>query len=196
MTDSFLSVKESAALTGKSTSSIRRLIHPLLKSEGHPDRIHLRPTPDEALQLRLKGETFQWRISEDWLLRVAPPSNTGDKKANSTPRSNHELASLELLAILNRELEIKNVQIADQSSLLSKQAELVAGLSQRLQEGNVILASLQHRLALSEGRVEVTKLPVETEAFTVTKPNRPEKGSSPLTKSTKPKKSLLARWFH
>src|SRR5262245_55070772 len=115
MTNAFLTVKESATLTGKSTSSIRRLIHPLLKTEGHPDRIQIRPTPDEALQLRLKGETFTWLISEDWLLRVAPPSIANDKKTNPIPRSSHEQVPAELLATLYREIEVKNGQIADQS---------------------------------------------------------------------------------
>ena len=41
--------------------------------------------------------------------------------------------------MLRRELDIKNQQITQQSELISKQMELVSGLSERLREGNILI---------------------------------------------------------
>src|SRR5437764_167611 len=43
----FLTVKEAARLTGKSPSSIRRIIYPILKNNSHPDRVHIQPNVED-----------------------------------------------------------------------------------------------------------------------------------------------------
>ena len=45
----FLTVKEAAKLTGKSTSSIRRVIYPIIHDDAHADRSHILPSVEEAL---------------------------------------------------------------------------------------------------------------------------------------------------
>ena len=64
-------VKEAARLTGKSPSSIRRIIYPIIQNDAHPDRVHIEPTVEDVLKLRMQGENFAWRLSEE-LLRRAP----------------------------------------------------------------------------------------------------------------------------
>jgi hypothetical protein len=54
--------------------------------------------------------------------------------------------------MLRRELDIKNRQISQQADLIGEQVKLVGGLSERLREGNVLIATLQQRLALTDGR--------------------------------------------
>ena len=41
---SFLTVKEAATLTGKSPSSIRRVIYPIIRDDNHADRLQIAPT--------------------------------------------------------------------------------------------------------------------------------------------------------
>ena len=53
--------------------------------------------------------------------------------------------------MLRAELAIKNQQISQQAELISKQADLVSGLSERLREGNILIGSLQQQLALPDG---------------------------------------------
>ena len=65
----FLTVKEAARITGKSPSSIRRVIYPIIADDKHPDRKHVEPSPAEALKLRTNGENFAWRLSEELLRR-------------------------------------------------------------------------------------------------------------------------------
>src|SRR5688572_18423349 len=96
----FLTVKEAARFVNKSPSSVRRIIHPIVKSDDHSDRLHIQPTVEEVAQLRLKGEGFAWRISEELLLREMPRDESGKTAAGN--------ADVGLLAMLERELAIKN----------------------------------------------------------------------------------------
>ena len=70
----FLTVKEAARLTGKSPSSIRRVIYPIIRDDKHADRKHVKPNVEDALKLRMKGENFAWRLSEELLRREVPRS--------------------------------------------------------------------------------------------------------------------------
>ena len=144
----FLTVKEAAQLTGKSASSIRRIIYPIIEKDNHADRHHVQPTVKEALRLRVKGENFAWRLSEELLRREMPiTEKTTEQVEHRTTKQNDD----GLIAMLRRELDIKNGQITQHGELISKQMELISGLSERLREGNLLIGSLQQQLALGDG---------------------------------------------
>ena len=163
----FLTVKESARLTGKSPSSIRRVIYPIIQDENHPDRSHIEPTIDDVKALRTKGENFAWRIREELLRRKVPiaaeTANTMERHASREATN----ANAELLAMLRRELDIKNHQITQHSELIAKQMELISGLGERLREGNILIGSLQQRLALPDAG---SSLPLDAVAARRSKP--------------------------
>jgi len=140
----FLTMKEAPELTGKSPSSIRRIIYPILDNPKHPDRSHIEPSVKKATELRLKGESFPWRVSEELLGREIPVSD--GKGAKVTKRNSADLgdASAAIIDVLKGELDIKNQQIAAQN-------EVIKGLSERVREGNVLMGSLQQRLSLTDG---------------------------------------------
>lgn len=189
--ETFLSVKEASRLTGKSSSSIRRVIYPIIHDNKHPDRGHIQPSVEEVMQLRVKGENFAWRLSED-LLRREMPADAATERATQAPTtklSGH--AEHDLLTMLQGELQIKNQQIVQQSELISKQMELISGLSERLREGNVLIGSLQQHLALPEGR---GNQPINAKTKR-TPTTMSEKGSAAAAKTPKPKKSFLNRIF-
>lgn len=200
----FLTVTEAAKLTGKSASSIRRIIHPITKDDAHPDRSHIQPGAEEAKALRLKGENFAWRISEE-LLRRALPAEPAAEKGNGASSARPPLSGDGgLLDMLRRELDIKNLQITQQSELIVKQMEVMNGLSERLREGNILIAGLQQRLALSDGRDAAPPKPAkgsdqtDNNASEPVKTKRPvspgpEKGSKVTPKPAKPKKGF---WSH
>src|SRR5207237_4685740 len=101
----FLTVKEAATLTGKSSSSIRRVIYPSIRDDKHPDRDHIQPSPEDALQLRLKGDNFAWRLSEELLRREMPVEPTAERGA--TPLSRIVPGEgRELLSMVQAELAI------------------------------------------------------------------------------------------
>ena len=189
---SFLTVKEAATLTGKSPSSIRRVIYPIIRDDNHADRGQIAPTVDEVTQLRMKGENFAWRISEELLRREVPVETekpTDGDRGNSQPRT---AGDTELLAMLRRELDIKNQQITQQSEMLSKQMELISGLSERLREGNILIGSLQKQHTLADGSSRPEPHVVEAKSSV---PPVTEKGSVAAKKKAKPKKGFFSRLF-
>ena len=196
----FLTVKEAARSTGKSPSSIRRIIYPILKTDNHPDRLHIQPAIEEVQQFRNKGENFAWRISEELLRREVPPESASEKATDkSGARSLHDSES-ELLAMLRRELDIKNQQITQQSDMLARQMELIDGLSERLREGNILIGSLQQQLVLTDGSARTKSKPVEVEV----KRSSPEKPAAkapvkspakPPQVQPKPKRGFFGRLF-
>ena len=194
----FLTVKEAATLTGKSPSSIRRLIYPIIEDDKHADRKHIRPTIDEVVKLRVKGDNFAWRVSEEFLRREVPIGESSHKANSSGHGSATATGSEALVDMLRRELDIKNHQITQQSEMLSKQIELISGLSERLREGNILIGSLQRQLALPDGAARQHSDVVDA---TPSESSQPEKGSDvarttakPSTE-TRPKKGFFSRLF-
>lgn len=188
----FLTVKEAARLTGKSPSSIRRVIYPIIRDDKHPDRHHVQPTPAEALNLRTKGENFAWRLSEQLLRREIHTNPALEKGTAASPhRGQTHDAGGELLAMLRRELDIKNHQITQQSELIKGQMDLISGLSERLREGNILIGSLQQRLALPAGKQRSTSELIESSRSTLS----PEKWTKPVPKPAKTKRRFLFRLF-
>ena len=94
--------------------------------------------------------------------------------------------------MLRRESDIKNTQITQQLEVITKQAGLIDGLSERLREGNILIGTLQQRLALPEARAIPAAEPVKPKPVPATKS---EKGTPAPTKSAKPKKGFLSRLF-
>lgn len=187
----YLTVKEAAALVGKSPSSIRRIIYPIIEADNHVDRHQVQPSIADAQALRLRGENFPWRINEEFLLQVVRADPPVEKVSDATTkRPNRNAAEGGLLEIMLREeLAIKNTQITQQMELISMQAGLLQGLSERLKEGNILMGSLQQRLALpaitvTENTSSVTKQPSKNSS-------RSEKGSG---SAKPPRRSMRDRF--
>src|SRR2546423_5356981 len=102
----FLTITQAAQQTGRSASSIRRrIIYPILENDQHPDRSHVEPSVEEVQRLRMKGESFAWRVSRELLDRVAPPKPTAESAAQSSPIEEGIDPSLrELIALLREQL--------------------------------------------------------------------------------------------
>jgi len=188
----FLTVKEASQLTGKSTSSIRRVIYPIIHDDAHADRPHIQPGVEEVRQRRMKGENFAWRLSEELLRREVPVEAAPAEHVATLGAKTSTHADGELLGTLRRELEIKNQQITQQGELIAKQMELISGLSERLREGNVLMGSLQQRLALSDGRGPISVSPPKPRRTTS---RHTEKGSTMPPKPAKPKRGFFSRLF-
>ena len=192
----FLTVKEAANLTGKSPSSIRRVIYPIIHDDQHPDRTHVQPNVEDAMRLRMQGENFAWRISEDLLRREIPEETHSSDGVSPASKAAIQDDSGPLLSMLQSELEIKNRQITQQSELIGRQMELISGLSERLREGNILMGSLQRQFAITDGRDRKT-----SDAVTVKSPapQRPQEQHHQKPKKTPPqpikKKGFLSRLF-
>ena len=191
----FITVKEAVERTGLSDSAIRRVIYPILKGDKHPDRQLVEPNPAEARAMRVKGENFAWKISEELLDRemqervkkVKPEPKTGGA---ASVGNEHLLAMLQML---QKELDIKNQQIESQTQLLK-------GFSERMHEGNVLIGSLQKQLAVgsssprSSDSMDVESVPASPQSAPASKdvPAEETKPSSVKGKA-KPKTHWLFR---
>lgn len=139
----YLTMKEAATLTGKSPSSIRRIIYPIIHDDKHPDRKQIRPPVEEVKQLRSKGENFPWRVSEELLRREVPIGEQPSKSHSAAHGSTATMGTEAVVEMLRKELDIKNQQI-------KQQMEVISGLSERMREGNILIGSLQQQLVLPD----------------------------------------------
>lgn len=142
-----LTITQAATLIGRSPSTVRRLIHDITQKKNHPDRSGIDPNPKKELAYKKRGETFTWRIRQDLLLRNFSSALAGGKRTSFDPSAELRTGLLrmtpkngDILSILEKELELKNQQI-------EKQWEVIHALNDRLREGNILMGSLQKRLA-------------------------------------------------
>jgi hypothetical protein len=156
MEPSFITIAEACAKTGRSASTVRRLIHTITQDDAHEDRTAIEPTTKQVAALKKKGENFTWKIREDILLKHFTGAPTAEKKSSSK-------AGSDILSILQSELSLKNQQI-------EKQWEVIHALNDRLREGNILMGSLQKRLgppqdlSPSESVVETATMASSAEA--------------------------------
>lgn len=169
----FLTIAESCDKTGRSASTIRRLIKSIADDDAHADRAAVEPTPKEVAAFKKKGENFTWRIREDVLLREFKGALKEAKKEVSEAKS-------DILSILQKELDLKNQQI-------EKQWEVIHALNDRLREGNILMGSLQKRLALPASDAGADNV-VESPAVKAS-------AEAPKRASGKAQKKRLLGWF-
>lgn len=145
----FLTIAEASKKTGRSASTIRRLIHALTETDTHEQRSAIQPSPAEVAVFKQKGDTFTWRIREDVLAQQIGATPKEEKKET--------LGSSDgIMSILQKELDLKTQQI-------EKQWEVIHALNERLREGNILMGSLQKRLvSLPESSTIVEASTTET----------------------------------
>lgn len=180
----FLTVKEAAKLSGKSPSSVRRILYPILEDDRHPDRHHIEPDVKNATSLRVKGENFAWRISEELLRREMPEGGAkSSPESKSAPQggSDHSAAIVE---ILRKQVDIKDQQIAAQN-------DVIKGMSERMREGNILMRSLQQQLSPPDATKRNSSDVVETEAPS----SKKQKGSDAPASAPKKTHWLFKKLF-
>jgi len=121
----FLTVKEASRITGKSAEFHPPHIYPIIHDDKHPDRTHIQPTVEEAMQLRIEGREFC--VASERRIVCAEKCRSRPQQRKTTKLSGH--AEQDLLAMLQGELQIKNQQIVQQGELISK----ADGTHQRLE---------------------------------------------------------------
>ena len=174
-----LTIAEAAEKTQRSPSTIRRIIRSITDAPSHPDRNGVEPSPKAVEAYKKKGENFTWKIREDILLKNFPGALDGEKKISKGSTSKMEQ---DVLHILRHELELKNQQI-------EKQWEVIGALNERLREGNILMGSLQQRLALPSAD---SPLPVDVGSSTKVSTEAIHRASKKKVKEVKAKLSVKA----
>ncbi len=179
----FLTVKEAALHTGRSTSSIRRVIYPILGDDKHADRSLIAPSVEGARALRIKGENFAWRISQKLLDRLAPVKAAANQPASAAGGAGDEPPVRELVALLRDQLQQAGQQLSAKDQQIATLSEIAKSLNERVREGNILIGNLQRQLSppsppasateATEVRPESTPAPQAGSKKTATKPVPP-----------------------
>lgn len=170
----YLTISEAAQKTGRSESTIRRVIKTIAKAETHPDRTGVEPPVSAVKDFKKKGENFTWKICEDVLLKNLSRVRAEEKKQSTFSDEKQES---KIMDILSQELERKN-------QFIEKQWEVITALNERLREGNILMGTLQKRLALPEASLQENVV----EAVTM-KPSMKASRKAPKKASTEASKS-------
>ena len=142
----FLTVKEAVKLIGKSESTIKRLLHEIVKSPDHADRTSIQPSAEDLKRKREAGEPYAWRIERQFLLRRFPIDPDSKKQPGESPSPNN--ASSPVIEVLREQLHAKDRQLEVLENQLDRKDEQIAQYNERLRESNVLMKDLQQRLAI------------------------------------------------
>lgn len=155
----FLTIKEASDRTGRSVSTIRRLVRDIVTEDSHSDRNQVHPTVAEVKKLQGQEVQFAWKLSEELLIRSFGPLDVTQKQS---PEQGEGMEKV--LTMLKEELQSKERQLVAKDSQIEKLGTIIGSLNDRLREGNVLMASLQQQLQLPEQtKTTATTTTVETD---------------------------------
>lgn len=143
----FLTIKEASDRTGRSVSTIRRLVRDIVTEDAHSDRNQIHPTVAEVKKLQGQEVQFAWKLSEDLLIRSFGPLDTAHKQVHAEAAGE---GIEKVLGVLKEELQSKERQLVAKDSQIEKLGTIIGSLNDRLREGNLLMASLQQQLQLPE----------------------------------------------
>ena len=189
----FLTVTQAAQQTGRSASSIRRrIIYPILENDQHPDRSHVEPSVEEVQRLRMKGESFPWRVSRELLDRHGPPKDSAELPTEKIFVGVGDEPTLREVVNLLRDQVLQNQQqLKVKDDQIATLSEITKSLNDRMREGNILMGQLQRQLSLASGGLRPT-----TDVVNTTNNAKPDVPAAPAPKSkTAPKKSPKKGFF-
>ena len=179
----FLTVKEATAFTGKSTSTIKRLIREVITDPNHHDREQVLPPHEEVEERRLAGEPYSWKISEELLLSRYPQEADSNETKDSASQSGGVIEQDRLVSVLEKSISVL------ESELVAKNSQ-IAQFQERQREQNLLLKQLQEQLAISAPKATESK--VETDVVSA------DESASAVTadEPQKSRQSIWTREFH
>ena len=179
--DQHLSVSEARHFTGKSESTIKRLLREITGDPAHPDRLLILPPPEEVERRRAAKEPYVWKIDRQLLLRRFPADEVSGANGNAPPQPSSAIPSELVLQVLQEQLKSKDEQLRTLETQLDRKDDQIANLNERMRESNVLMRELQQRLAIAPPKPVTPDSAVEAP----TVPSRP--AAAPRASQKKPK---------
>ncbi len=182
--DQHLTVKEAVSLTGKSESTIKRLIREIVNHPDHSDRGYILPPQDEVERRRQAGEPYVWKIDRQLLLRRFPQEETGEEGSRTAASGGGDQNAAPIIEVLREQLQSKDRQIQTLETQLDRKDTQIENLNERMHESNVLMNELQKRLAITGPNPSAdSSQPVDATHV------EPEEGTRPAASKQKPSKS-------
>ncbi|WP_146510684.1 hypothetical protein [Thalassoglobus neptunius] len=191
--DQHLTVKEATKLTGKSESTIKRLIHVITADVAHEDRNSIHPAHDELERLRDAGEPYVWKIDRMLLLKRYPQEPQAEEGSDRTDETDAATASEnQLVDSLRERLLSQDDQIQTFKTQLDRKDGQIDNLNERMRETNILMKELQQKLAIAAPTAPAEpSIPIDAEPATNSPSNTSEKQSSTMEKHL----PTIAGWF-
>lgn len=140
-----LTISEARKFTGKSESTIKRLVREIVADPAHSDRDLIDPSQEEVDRCNSVGERYVWTISEDLLLRRYPDT---EKQPVKIVESSTELHEDTVVGILREQLHSKDDRLRVLEQQLDRKDSQIADLSERQRETNILMKTMQERLVI------------------------------------------------
>lgn len=194
--DQHLTIGEARELTGRSESTIKRLLREITANSAHPERALVLPAPDDVDRKKSAKEPYVWKIHRQLLLRRFPLESAAKEGSEASPQPASAPQGLDaVMQVLQDQLRSKDEQIRTLEKQLDRKDEQIANSNDRLRESNVLMHELQKRLALASPQPAPSNPIVES----VATPAKPAKQSVAQSKKKKPplapNRGILARLF-
>jgi hypothetical protein len=194
-----LTVREAREFTGKSESTLKRLIREITGTAGHPDREFILPPAEEVARRRQSGDVFVWKINKDLLLRRFPRTEAGEEGSNGRDAAalrNDDGNAAAIMQVLREQLLSKDRQIQTLETQLDRKDDQIKSLNDRMHESNILMRELQTRLAIA---APINPKPADTIVVgegSEKKQNIEKSKVEPQARKSAPKRrSFLARLF-
>lgn len=152
-----LSVSQAKKLTGKSESTFKRMVREIVADPKHSDRAGITPGHEEIERLRGAGERYTWGISQQLLQRRFPKEAPQAVAGDSAADPDQPVTANKLVEILQEQLGKKDQQINALERQLDRKDEQFAILSERQRESNILMKSLQERMAIEASERDLKK---------------------------------------
>ena len=190
--DQHLSVSEAREFTGKSESTIKRLLREIVADPQHVDRLFILPSAEEVERRKTAKEPYVWKIDRQLLMRRFPQEDAAE--SGGVTDGGPVMTHVELvMQVLQEQLKSKDEQMRTLEKQLDRKDDQIASLNERMRESNVLMRELQQRLAIAPPKPATAEAFVESSERTesVTPSPAPQPAKQPLAKSrVKPPKNL------
>lgn len=172
-----LTVREACEFTGKSESTIKRLIRDITANEDHPERDLVAPSAAELKAKRDSGEPYAWKIDRSLLERRYPPDEAAPddgSASNGRAESRGGESTDRLVTVLEKTISVLEEELREKNRQID-------AFQERQREQNLLLKNLHDRIAISApaARAQATDVEAETD-------DRPAEEGSERSGRTRP----------
>lgn len=150
MTD-LLSVRDARKYTGKSESTIKRMLREIVSDPQHEDRGLIQPSHEELREKKKNGEPYHWKISKKLLDKRYPSNDSAHGTVHGTEQGRGESglngpSHSQFIELLQDQITSKDAQIKTLETQLDRKDEQIANWDKRTQEIHILMQTLQKRL--------------------------------------------------
>jgi hypothetical protein len=183
--DQHLTVSEARKFTGKSDSTIKRLIRDVVLEAQHPERSFILPSHGEVERRKKAKEPYVWKIDRELLRRrFGVGGQTTDVEESPRQVTGGRERDI-VLQVLREQLQSKDDQLRTLEGQLDRKDEQISNWNERMRESNILMKELQQRLSIAAPVAQTSRADVVDAS---------KKGKKPVETRTEKLKSSGKEW--